>query len=424
MSLYLGTTPITPAVPDVANQSLSNLNSTGQNIANWSNNVTNCLVEIPQDINLELSGGTLTLKAGSKVYIPNGFEQDGTTPKFDEITVPSDVAFHTGTIGTSTSQLILCCNSSGGFGSKSNVNNVASGSTSPGSGYFIWYDTANNLMKISNSGDDNWVSGYSLPVGIYQRTNGEATAINNIFNGFGYIGSTVFALPNVKGLMPNGRLPDGTLNNTEFTLTTVLTATRTWNRQAGVDQLIAYMSGGIWYHNGYFTSETEPEVVAYTFWYNPKSNVLYYKGSAGGWTPVQGVAPILYCGGEGTTKINGISRIKDAFRAVDWSDRTTVSGWSMPSDKYVDLTLGSSGATYTAPANGWFVLSKAVNATQQYILFLNSTNGMRSDNYNNRNNNTIGAFLPCKKGDIVSCSYSAGGLTSYFRFVYAEGENV
>ena len=29
----------------------------------------------------------LTLKAGSKVYVPNGFESDGTTPKFDEIVV-------------------------------------------------------------------------------------------------------------------------------------------------------------------------------------------------------------------------------------------------------------------------------------------------------------------------------------------------
>ena len=33
---------------------------------------TNCLTEIPQDITLELNNGTLTLKAGSKVYVPNG----------------------------------------------------------------------------------------------------------------------------------------------------------------------------------------------------------------------------------------------------------------------------------------------------------------------------------------------------------------
>lgn len=49
----------------------------------WNNTlntsqITNCITEIPQDIKLELVDGTLTLKAGSKVYIPNGFEADGT----------------------------------------------------------------------------------------------------------------------------------------------------------------------------------------------------------------------------------------------------------------------------------------------------------------------------------------------------------
>mgnify|MGYP003298927573 CR=1 FL=1 len=36
--------------------------------------LTNCIIDIPQDIKLVLKDNTLTLKAGSKVYIPNGFE--------------------------------------------------------------------------------------------------------------------------------------------------------------------------------------------------------------------------------------------------------------------------------------------------------------------------------------------------------------
>ena len=55
-----------------ANTDLSNLTSVGKNIGNWSSNVSNCLTEIPQDIKLELSAGALTLKSGSKVYIPAG----------------------------------------------------------------------------------------------------------------------------------------------------------------------------------------------------------------------------------------------------------------------------------------------------------------------------------------------------------------
>ena len=59
--------------------------------SNLLNYTTNRILEIPQDIKLELNNGTLTLKAGSKVYVPNGFESDGTTPKFDVVTIENDI---------------------------------------------------------------------------------------------------------------------------------------------------------------------------------------------------------------------------------------------------------------------------------------------------------------------------------------------
>ena len=41
--------------------------------------ITNCITKIPQDIKLELSSeGILTLKAGSKVWYPNGKDSGGT----------------------------------------------------------------------------------------------------------------------------------------------------------------------------------------------------------------------------------------------------------------------------------------------------------------------------------------------------------
>ena len=57
------------------------------------NQITNCLLEVPQNIKLELNDGVLTLKAGSKVIVPNGFEEDGLTPKFDYVTIDSDISF-------------------------------------------------------------------------------------------------------------------------------------------------------------------------------------------------------------------------------------------------------------------------------------------------------------------------------------------
>lgn len=58
---------------DYANPSLSNLNGEGKNIGNWSNNVSNCIVKDPNNIIYTFdNSGTFTLKAGSKVYVPDG----------------------------------------------------------------------------------------------------------------------------------------------------------------------------------------------------------------------------------------------------------------------------------------------------------------------------------------------------------------
>ena len=60
-----------------------------------NNNISNCITEIPQDIKLELNNhGTLKLKAGSKVYVPNGFESDGSN-RFDEIVIENNIRVDT-----------------------------------------------------------------------------------------------------------------------------------------------------------------------------------------------------------------------------------------------------------------------------------------------------------------------------------------
>lgn len=51
---------------------------------------SNRIVSIPQDIKLELNDGTLTLKAGSKVWYPDGLNDDG-SKKFTMIEVGEDV---------------------------------------------------------------------------------------------------------------------------------------------------------------------------------------------------------------------------------------------------------------------------------------------------------------------------------------------
>ena len=116
---------------------------------------------------------------------------------------------------------------------------------------------------------------------------------------------------------------------------------------------------------------------------------------------------------------------KTVFHALDYNDKSTISGWSMPSSRYIDLTLGANGATYTAPANGYFYVKKNFTTSGQYIWFelYNSTDVIMDITFWGSNSGFIGAFIPVSKGNKVVVHYTASGDTLSFRFIYAEGEN-
>ena len=172
--------------------------------------LTNCLTEIPQDIKLELADGTLTLKAGSKVYVPNG------VGKFDVVTIQKDV----GGKRTSTGQEFLLSDKNGtvAFWRK-----LYSGDSKPvDSGSYVWYDTANNVIKATTDGGASWLSEkFSLPLGIYTANGTGVTSIDQVFNGFGYIGNNTFILPGVKCKRTNGFNTDGSLSSIDTTFTQV-----------------------------------------------------------------------------------------------------------------------------------------------------------------------------------------------------------
>lgn len=102
-----------------------------------------------------------------------------------------------------------------------------------------------------------------------------------------------------------------------------------------------------------------------------------------------------------------------------------MAGAGMPSDKYIDLTLGASGSTYTAPADGWFALNKQAGnpGFNPFIAMINTTAGRLSTESRPGGQGivTINLFLPAKKGDVIEVYYDATGTTNYFRFVYAQG---
>lgn len=187
--------------------------------------ITNCITNIPQDIKLELDNGTITLKAGSKIYVPNGKNTDDSN-RFDEVIINSDRSATWTWVSAPTFIFYSSASDSEGIlegeidGTL--ISKCSSGTSFPATpdNYTIYYRTDEN--KIYRYVAGTWLHSRSLPIGIMNGSDSVVTSIDQVFNGFGYIGSTVFALPGLKGLIPNGRNEDGTLNNREFTLNNVL----------------------------------------------------------------------------------------------------------------------------------------------------------------------------------------------------------
>lgn len=108
------------------------------------------------------------------------------------------------------------------------------------------------------------------------------------------------------------------------------------------------------------------------------------------------------------------------------SAKVLMSGMAMPSDKYIDLTLGASDSTYTAPANGWFSIWKQAGdpGYKPFLVIINTSSGDLS--FETRPGETgdyvaLRLSIPAKKGDVIRIVYDAIGPTKIFRFIYAQG---
>lgn len=102
--------------------------------------------------------------------------------------------------------------------------------------------------------------------------------------------------------------------------------------------------------------------------------------------------------------------------------KSTLASYAMPSSRFIELTLGASDSTYTAPANGWYIV-KIKGDTGQFVILQNTV----TDFYVKGNSTQTSATIvpppmPAKKGETVSVSYNASKGVVSFVFIYAEGD--
>lgn len=107
------------------------------------------------------------------------------------------------------------------------------------------------------------------------------------------------------------------------------------------------------------------------------------------------------------------------------ANNTYMAHMAMPSDKYIDLTLGASSTTYTAPADGW---ASAYNfiVKPDTILAINqqSKKGIGARLARPHAQSAAEVYIPCSKGDTFKVEYgdqTGNKGTPALRFYYAEG---
>lgn len=112
--------------------------------------------------------------------------------------------------------------------------------------------------------------------------------------------------------------------------------------------------------------------------------------------------------------------------------KSFIGSQAMPSDSYMDMTLGASEDTYIAPADGYIAFRKTGNSGQFGGIYVYKDKEQTSPSsvsdylYTSSekltaNNIAAELFLPIKKGNKYKIGYSLTGNTDWFRFIYAQG---
>lgn len=242
---------------------------------------------------------------------------------------------------------------------------------------------------------------------------------------------------------PNGILTDSQDSDNNLVLTlhqglvmqcagqdakTIVSADTTHTVESTTEFDLFYAGGAFYEAAEVVFSETEPagSDTGITAWFNPNKTAnpdqkWQFKSNANGNTWASSAAgriAHIHTNGTAITRIDYAGcRILDGQHFISAAEAAHAA---MPSDKYIDLTLGTSGNTYTAPADGWFTFRADSDNDAGYINMTNNTT--RICHISTVNSvHILGGLVPCKKGDIIQVDHAHLTTVPWFRFIYANG---
>ncbi len=126
--------------------------------------------------------------------------------------------------------------------------------------------------------------------------------------------------------------------------------------------------------------------------------------------------------GETVQNANLIDAGRIEEQLIKKTDTAQAAHAAMPSERYIDLTLGASGAAYTAPADGYFYLRAQNSSGTTKVVRLQYATGTNKDmSALCYGTSAIAAYIPAKTGRQVYAFYDSGINDFIFRFYYAEG---
>lgn len=410
--------------------------------------VSNCILEMKKTIKYDLTDGFFTLKAGSIAVVPYGTEppaleigddlcgyevvdiQYENNKLFYWVKTREDYTMAAG--GKSAHRFVTLSSTQAGVIDTS-TELFMSGSNPPQSLLNMrWYDTQNNVIKEYHS-NNQWESCdyFSFPL-VQIRSNSEQTAYNDIvfdFSSLGYLGKTVFVNKGIKVLVPNGFNADGSMNNLEYVndkfrlMTINENITGRWVIALPHPNDPEYANTDLFFikealfdnvYAGPVTEDFEDGEVKYLTLSN------CYLGKQNNKVISRYMVPL---GNVGTAINNNVINSfspKESFSCLDFQNRSFISSMSMPSSLRTSFTVGATGTSYTAPADGWFVVIFNFTSNTDNYVQVNTSAGLNFQEHNDTPG-SFSFFIPVARKQTIDLIYQGTIKSKSLTFIYANG---